>query len=121
MGRVGGIHDRACASARDERDAPQKKDTSNYKNLLAEPPNQAIGRSRAVCRRKRISWSNGHGLPLLTIVTAGQDGDSPMLVPLMERLRVGRRTRYDKCSIVYRAAVVLSGVVAWLNYFQDTP
>lgn len=39
-----------------------------------------------------------------------------MLVPLMERLRVGRRTRYDKCSIVYRAAVVLSGVVAWLNY-----
>lgn len=44
-----------------------------------------------------------------------------MLVPLMERLRVGRRTRYDKCSIVYRAAVVLSGVVAWLNYLQDTP
>ncbi len=135
----------------------------------------------------------------MTIVTAGQDGDSPMFVPLMEHLRVGRRTRpdatlgdkayssrgnraylrrhgieavipeprdqqanrkrrgsrggrppkfdavkyrgrnviergycrvkqwrglatrYDKLAIVYRAAVVLNGVIAWLNYLTDTP
>ena len=135
----------------------------------------------------------------MTICTAGQDGDSPMLVPLIGHLRVGRRsrpaalrgdkayssranrahlrdrgveavipeprdqqahrkrrgsrggrppkfdtekyrgrnviergycrlkqwrglaTRYDKLAIVYRAAVVLNGVVAWLNYLRDTP
>lgn len=33
----------------------------------------------------------------------------------------GLATRYDKLAIVYRAAVVLNGVVAWLNYLTDTP
>ena len=33
----------------------------------------------------------------------------------------GLATRYDKLVIVYRAAVVLNGVVAWLNYLPDTP
>lgn len=135
----------------------------------------------------------------MTIVTAGQDGDSPMFQPLMEQVQIGRRsrpdavlgdkayssranraylrqhgigavvpeprdqqanrkrrgsrggrppkfdsvkyrgrnviergycrlkqwrgiaTRYDKYAIVYRAAVVLNGVIAWLNYLTDTP
>jgi transposase len=142
---------------------------------------------------------DGHGLPLVTICTAGQDGDSPMFIPLLEQLRIGRRTRpdaalgdkayssranrgylrarrvttviaqpadqqanrkrrgsrggrpenfdaaryrgrnviergycrlkqwrglatrYDKLAIVYRAAVVLNGVIAWLNHLRDTP
>nr|WP_245802126.1 IS5 family transposase [Corynebacterium pacaense] len=142
---------------------------------------------------------DGRGLPLVTICSAGQDGDSPMFIPLMEQVRVGRRTRpdaalcdkayssranraylrrrgieavipeprdqqghrkrrgmqggrpakfdaekyrgrnviergycrlkqwrglatrYDKLAIVYRAAVVLNGVIAWLNLLQDTP
>jgi transposase len=38
---------------------------------------------------------DGHGLPLVSICTAGQDGDSPMLAPLLEQLQVGRRTRPD--------------------------
>lgn len=33
----------------------------------------------------------------------------------------GLATRYDKLAIVYRAAVVLNGVIAWLNYLRDTP
>ena len=33
----------------------------------------------------------------------------------------GLATRYDKLAVVYRAAVVLNGVVAWLNYLRDTP
>lgn len=33
----------------------------------------------------------------------------------------GLATRYDKLAVVYRAAVVLNGVVAWLNYLLDTP
>src|SRR5699024_9919971 len=140
-----------------------------------------------------------HALPLVSICTAGQDGDSPMLAPLLENLQVGRRTRpdavlgdkayssranrsllrsrkieavisepsdqkghrlrrgskggrppkfdaikykgrnviergyarlkqwrglatrYDKLAVVYRAAVVLNGVIAWLQHLSDTP
>lgn len=136
---------------------------------------------------------------MVTICTAGQDGDSPMLAPLLENLKVGRRTRpdallgdkaylskanrsllrsrkieaviseptdqqghrlrrgskgggppkfnaikykrrnviergyarmkqwrglatrYDKLAIIYRAAIVLNGVIAWLQHLSDTP
>lgn len=33
----------------------------------------------------------------------------------------GLATRYDKLAIVYRAAVVLNGVIAWLKHLTDTP
>jgi len=33
----------------------------------------------------------------------------------------GLATRYDKLAIVYRAAVVLNAVIAWLHQLQDTP
>jgi transposase len=33
---------------------------------------------------------DGNGLPLVTLVTAGQAGDSPMFLPLMGQLRVER-------------------------------
>jgi len=33
----------------------------------------------------------------------------------------GLATRYDKLAIVYRAAVVLNGNVAWLQHLSDTP
>jgi transposase len=33
----------------------------------------------------------------------------------------GLATRYDKLAIVYRAAVVLNAVIAWLQQLQDTP
>ncbi|UTX52681.1 transposase [Leucobacter aridicollis] len=35
------------------------------------------------------------GLPRVTICSAGQDGDTPILIPLLEHLRVGRRCRPD--------------------------
>lgn len=43
---------------------------------------------------------DGNGLPLVSLLTAGQAGDSPMFLPLMTQLRVGRkvgrpRTRPD--------------------------
>ncbi len=43
---------------------------------------------------------DGTGLPLVTLLTPGQAGDSPMFAPLMSHLRVGRpvgrpRTRPD--------------------------
>ena len=33
----------------------------------------------------------------------------------------GLATRYDKLAVVYRAAVVLNGVIAWLQNLSDTP
>ena len=33
----------------------------------------------------------------------------------------GLATQYDKYSIVYRAAVVLNAVIAWLKLLPDTP
>lgn len=33
---------------------------------------------------------DGNGLPLVTLISAGQAGDSPMFLPLMSHLRVGR-------------------------------
>lgn len=40
---------------------------------------------------------DGHGLPLVVAVTAGQSGDAPTLLPLLKQLRVlgptGRRSR----------------------------
>ena len=35
---------------------------------------------------------DGNGLPLVTLITPGQAGDSPMFLPLMAQLRVGRET-----------------------------
>ena len=147
---------------------------------------------------------DGAGLPLVTLLTPGQAGDSPMFVPLMSQLRVVRpvgrprtrpdavradkayssrairahlrgrgikavipepddqkghrkrrgsrggrpvgldtadyknrnviergfchlkqwralATRYDKHAIVYRAAVVLNGVIAWTKRLSDMP
>ncbi|WHS29038.1 IS5 family transposase [Auritidibacter ignavus] len=176
-----------------------KKGSSNYKDLLTESPDHAFGRSRGGLSTKTHQLVDGHGLPLVTICTAGQDGDSPMLAPLLENLKVGRRTRpdallgdkaylskanrsllrsrkieaviseptdqqghrlrrgskgggppkfnaikykrrnviergyarmkqwrglatrYDKLAIIYRAAIVLNGVIAWLQHLSDTP
>lgn len=35
---------------------------------------------------------DGNGLPLVTLITPGQAGDSPMLIPMLEQLRVARDT-----------------------------
>ncbi|MCD0174160.1 IS5 family transposase [Micrococcus luteus] len=177
---------------------------SNYKNLREEPADHGIGRSRGGLSTKIHQLVDGAGLPLVSLITPGQAGDSPMLLPLLEQLRVtrpagrprtrpdavlgdkayssrairthlrsrriravipepadqrghrrrrgsrggrpvgldviaykgrnvierryahlkqwrGLATRYDKYSIVYRAAVVLNAVIAWLKLLSDTP
>lgn len=74
---------------------------SNYTNPGAEPPDHAIGRSRGGLSTKIHQLVDGHGLPLVIACTPGQAGDSPMLLPLLGQLRVGRavggrpRTRPD--------------------------
>src|SRR5258708_5538024 len=68
---------------------------SNYTDLLNEPPDHAIGRSRGrnVVERR---------------------------FNLLKQWR-GLATRFDKLAIVYRSAVVLNAVVAWTQTLSDTP
>ncbi|MCT1879328.1 IS5 family transposase [Kocuria rhizophila] len=73
---------------------------SNYKNPGLEPPEHAVGRSRGVLSTKIHQLVDGHGRSLVTLLTPGQAGDSPMLLPLLNELRVARasgrpRTRPD--------------------------
>ncbi|WP_347125461.1 IS5 family transposase [Microbacterium sp. SY138] len=73
---------------------------SNYTNLMLEPPDHGIGRSRGGLSTKIHQLVDGNGLPLVTLITPGQAGDSPMFLPLMAQLRVARekgrtRTRPD--------------------------
>jgi hypothetical protein len=73
-------------------------DGSNYTNPAVEPPDHGIGRSRGATKIHRLV--DGNGLPLVTLITSGQAGDSPMLLPLLQQLRVSRnvgrpRTRPD--------------------------
>ncbi|RVW07096.1 IS5 family transposase [Prescottella agglutinans] len=73
---------------------------ANYTNPAVEPPDHGIGRSRGGLSTKIHQLVDGNGLPLVTLITPGQAGDSPMLLQLLEQLRVGRqigrpRTRPD--------------------------
>lgn len=75
-------------------------DGSNYTNLAVEPRDHGIGRSRGGLSTKIHQLVDGNGLPLVTVITPGQAGDSPMLIPLLGQLRVARpigrpRTRPD--------------------------
>ena len=65
---------------------------SNYKNLLDEPADHAIGRSRGGLSTKVHQLVDGRGLPLVVLIGPGQGGDSPMLPALLEALagRTGR-------------------------------
>src|SRR5699024_1062037 len=93
--------------------AASKRDSSNYKDLLTESPDHAIGRSRGGLSTKTPQLVDGHGLPLVTICTAGQDGDSPMFIPLLDQLRVGRRTRQVPWCGVMGLTPIPGQVVGW--------
>lgn len=66
-----------------------------------EPPDHRFGRSRGGLSTKVHQLVDGHALPLVTAVTPGQAGDSPMLPPRLHDLRITRpigrpRTRFEK-------------------------
>jgi putative transposase len=66
-----------------------------------EPGDHALGRSRGGLSTKIHAAVDGHGRPLVILLTAGQAGDAPMMLPLLAALRVGRacgrpRTRPDR-------------------------
>lgn len=175
---------------------------SNYPNPTLKPLDHAVGRSRGGLSTKIHQLVDGNGLPILSLLTPGQAGDSPMFLPLMAQLRIARdvgrprirpdavrgdkayssrairghlrsrgikavipepddqkghrkrrgtkggrpvgldaadyknrnvierrychikqwrglATRYDKHAIVYRAAVILNAVVAWIRRLSE--
>ncbi|GAA4370627.1 hypothetical protein GCM10023166_19190 [Paeniglutamicibacter cryotolerans] len=61
---------------------------SNYKNLLVEPADHAIGRSRGGLTTKIHALVDGNRRPLVLILGPGQGGDSPMFANLMDALKV---------------------------------
>ncbi|WP_431905546.1 IS5 family transposase [Amycolatopsis thermoflava] len=75
---------------------------SNYTKPGIEPPDHAIGRSRGGWTTKIHRVVDGNARALVTLLTPGQAGDSPMFEPLMARLQVPRqgggraRTRPDR-------------------------
>lgn len=63
---------------------------SNDKNLLDEPADHAIGRSRGGLTTKIHALVDGNKRPLVLLLGPGQGGDSPMFEHLMNALKVDR-------------------------------
>lgn len=59
--------------------------------MLVKPPDHGIGRSGGGLSTRIHQLVDGNGLPLVTLITPGQAGDSPMFL-LLGHLRVGRDT-----------------------------
>jgi transposase len=51
---------------------------------------EALGRSRGGLTNKIHLAVDGHGLPMSIILTSGQAGDNPQLLPLLDQITVGR-------------------------------
>ena len=60
-------------------------------NLLVEPPDHAIGRSRGGLTTKIHALCDANMRPLVLLLGTGQGGDSPMFPEVMGSLRVPRR------------------------------
>lgn len=52
---------------------------------------ECLGRSRGGLSTKLHLAVDGRGLPLSVIITSGQDGDNPQLLPLLDQIRVPRQ------------------------------
>lgn len=66
-----------------------------------EPGDHALGRSRGGLSTKFHAAVDGRGRPLVILLTPGQAGDAPMMLPLLAELRIPRpcgrpRTRPNK-------------------------
>ncbi|MBG6213415.1 transposase [Cryobacterium sp. CAN_C3] len=69
--------------------APQG-DLSNYTNLLDEPPDHAIGRSRGGLTAQIQALCDAKMRPLALLLGPGQGGDSPLFPEVMGSLEVPR-------------------------------
>lgn len=67
---------------------------SNYKNLAGEPNDHALGRSRGGWTTKIHALADQRCAPVTLLLTAGQAGDNPMLLPLLTEYREHDRRRF---------------------------
>jgi transposase len=70
---------------------PTQGARSNDKNSAGPRVDQALGRSRGGLTCKVHLSVDGRGLPLSMLLTPGQAGDNPQLLPLLDAIRVPRR------------------------------
>jgi transposase len=68
---------------------------SNHKILWPEPDDHALGRSRGGWTTKTHAAVDARGRPLAIRLTAGQAGDNPQLLPVLDQISVptGHRPR----------------------------
>ncbi len=82
---------------------------SNYTILRPEPDDHALGRSRGGLSTKTHLGVDRRGWPLSVRLTAGQAGDNPQLLPLLDDIAVpargrgGARRRRPDCVIADKA------------------
>ncbi|MCX4098510.1 IS5 family transposase [Nocardia sp. alder85J] len=79
------VHQHGANAARHTQGAP-----SNYTNLLDEPADHGIGRSRGGLTTKIHLITDGAGRGLSVLITPGQAGDSPFLGEVLDGVRVPR-------------------------------
>ena len=87
MGYQRGLDGDPGAPARGWR--PEKRGCSPAVEALAVE-GEGIGRSRGGLSTKAHLAVDGRGLPVRVIMTPGQDGDNPQLLPLLDGIRVAR-------------------------------
>jgi transposase len=64
---------------------------SNDKNLPVRPGREALGRSRGGLSTKIHLAADRRRRPVTRILTPGQHGDCPQFIPLLDKIRIGRR------------------------------
>jgi transposase len=67
---------------------------SNYKDLPVEPADHALGRSRGGWTTKIHALTDAWCAPTTMLLSAGQDGDNPMLLPVIAAHRAHDRTPF---------------------------
>ena len=82
-----GLHRHPGTSARSWR--PEKGGCSPAIEALAVD-GEGIGRSRGGLSTKIHLTVDGRGLPMRVIMTPGQDGDNPQILPLLDGIRVAQ-------------------------------
>jgi hypothetical protein len=81
---------------------PAQGARSNYKDLPGEPVDHALGRSRGGWTTKIHALADERASPVTMLLSAGQAGDNPMLIPLLAAHHQHDHNRYrllaDKTS-----------------------
>jgi hypothetical protein len=85
-------HQHAAGARKAEPAGPRRGAAANDKNRPGGGTNrEALGRSRGGLSTKIHLAADRRCRPLTQILTAGQRGDSPQFIPVLEQLRIGRR------------------------------